>query len=97
MSWKNTAFDDYEVSSSWSLVDADSEAGVFVYGFGSEGELNEIAPGDSTDPLTSAFTMKSSITGAEYNAMGSIDISVDGYLVDSEAGSDPVSVWGMLQ
>ncbi len=28
--------------------------------------------------------------------VGSIDISVDGYLVDSEAGSDPVSVWGML-
>ena len=88
---------DYEVSSSWTLVDADPEAGVYVYGYGSEGELNEIAPGDSTDPLTSAFTMKSSITGAEFNAMGSIDISVDGYLVDSEAGSDPVSVWGMIQ
>ena len=56
-----------------------------------------IAPGDSTDPLTESFTMKSSITGAEFNAMGSIDILVDGYLVDSEAGSDPVSVWGMVQ
>lgn len=29
--------------------------------------------------------------------MGSVDISVDGYLVDSEAGSDSVSVWGMVQ
>ena len=65
--------------------------------FGSESELNEISPGDSTDPLTSAFTMKSSITGAEFNAMGSVDISIDGYLVDSEAGTDPVSVWGMIQ
>lgn len=88
---------DYEVSSSWTLVDGDDTAGVYVYGYGSEGELNEIAPGDSTELLTESFTMKSSITGAEFNAMGSIDISVDGYLVDSEAGSDPVSVWGMIQ
>jgi len=88
---------DYEVSSSWSLVDADPEAGVFVYGYGTSGELMVIAPGSSTDPLTESFTMKSSITGAEFNAMGSVDISIDGYLVDSEAGTDPVSVWGMIQ
>ena len=88
---------DYEVSSSWTLVDADPEAGVFVYGYGTSGELTVVAPGSSTDPLTESFTMKSSITSAEFNAMGSIDISVDGYLVDSEAGSDPVSVWGMIQ
>ena len=68
---------DYEVSSSWTLVDADPEAGVYVYGFGTETELNEISPGDSTDPLTESFTMKSSITGAEFNAMGSVDISID--------------------
>lgn len=73
---------DYEVSSSWSLVDADPEAGVYVYGYGSDSELSMIAPGDSTDPLTSAFAMKSSITGAEFNAMGSVDISVNGYLAD---------------
>lgn len=85
---------DYEVSSSWTLVDADPESGVYVYGYGSEGELNEIAPGDSTDPQTSAFTMKSSITGAEFNGMGSVDISVDGFLIDSEAGTDPGTVWG---
>lgn len=88
---------DYEVSSSWSPVDADPEAGVYVYGFGTETELNELSPGSSTDPLTGSFTMKSSITGAEFNAMGSINISVDGYLVDSEAGSDPGTVWGMIQ
>ena len=41
--------------------------------------------------------MKSSITGAEFNAMESVDISVDGFLVDSEEGSDPVSAWGMVQ
>lgn len=88
---------DYEVSSSWSLVDADPEAGVYVYGYGTSGELTVIAPGSSTDPLTESFTMKSSITGAEFNGMGSVDISIDGYLVDSEAGSDPVCVWGMVQ
>lgn len=88
---------DYEVSSGWSLIESDDAAGVYVYGYGSEGELNEIAPGDSTDPLTSAFTMKGSITGAEFNAMGDIDISVDGFLVEADAGTDPVSVWGMVQ
>lgn len=88
---------DYEVSSSWTLVDADDTAGVYVYGYGTSGELTVIAPGSSTDPLTGSFTMKGSISGSEFNAMGSIDISVDGYLVDSEAGSDPVSVWGMIQ
>lgn len=72
-------------------------AGVYVYGFGTETELNELSPGSSTDPLTGSFTMKSSITGAEFNGMGSVDISIDGYLVDSEAGTDPVSVWGMIQ
>lgn len=75
---------DYEVNSSWSLIESDPTAGVYVYGYGSDSELSMIAPGDSTDPLTGAFTMKSSITGAEFNAMGSIDISVDGYLVDPE-------------
>lgn len=89
---------DYEVSSGWSLIESDDNAGVYIYGYGSEGELNEISPGDSTDPLVeTGFTMKSSITGAEFNAMGSVDISIDGYLVYSEAGSDPVSVWGMVQ
>lgn len=87
---------DYEVSSSWSLVDEDPEAGVYVYGYGTSGELTVIAPGSSTDPLTESFTMKSSITGAEFNGMGSVDISIDGYLVESDAGSDPVSVWGMI-
>lgn len=88
---------DYEVSSSWSLVDADDTAGVYIYGYGTSGELTVIAPGSSTDPLTESFTMKSSITGAEFNAMGSVDISIDGFLVDSEAGTDPGTVWGMVQ
>lgn len=88
---------DYEVSSSWTEIESDDTAGVYIYGYGSEGELNEIAPGDSTDPLTGSLTMKSSITGAEFNGMGSVDISIDGYLVDSEAGTDPMSVWGMVQ
>lgn len=88
---------EYTIGSGWTGIESDPDSGVYVYGYGSNGELNEIAPGDSTDPLTGSFTMKSSITGAEFNAMGSIDISVDGYLVDSEAGTDPVSVWGMVQ
>ena len=46
--------------------------------------------------METGFTMRESITGAEFNAMGSVDISGDGFLVNSEAGSDPVSVWGML-
>lgn len=88
---------DYEINSSWTLVDADPDFGVYVYGYGSNSDMTVLNPGDSTDALTSAFTMKSSITEAEFNAMGSVDISVDGFLVDSEEGSDPVSAWGMVQ
>lgn len=73
---------DYEVNSGWSLIESDPTAGIYVYGYGSDSELNELSPGSSTDPLTESFTMKSSITGAEFNAMGSIDISVNGYLAD---------------
>ena len=87
---------DFEVSSSWTEIDADETAGIFVYGFGTGGELTVLSPGSSTEPLSGGFTMRSSITGAEFNAMGSVDVSIDGYLVDSEAGTDPVSVWNML-
>ena len=73
---------EYEVNSSWSLIESDDTAGVYVYGFGTETELNELSPSSSTDPLTESFTMKSSITGAEFNAMGSVDISINGYLAD---------------
>ena len=78
-------------------MDADPEAGVYIYGYGTSGELTVIAPGSSTDPLTESFTMKGSISGVEFNGMGSVDISVDGFLVDSEAGTDPETVWRMIQ
>ena len=68
---------DYDVNSSWTLVDQttdDSGNAVFVYGYGSEGELMEGATGGSTDPLSSGFTMKISITGAELNSMSDISL-----------------------
>lgn len=44
--------------------------------------------------------MKSSITGAQFCGMGSIDISIIGYMVDvsedSEAGTDLGTVCGMI-
>lgn len=86
---------DYSVNGSWSVVDTDTVNGnrVIVYGYGTESELTVIGPGDSTDALTDAFTLKSSITGAQFNAMGSIDLGFEGFVVDSEAGEDPGTVW----
>lgn len=88
---------DFEVNSSWSLIESDVASGVYVYGFGGD-ELAELAPGESTDALVEhGFTMKSSITGAEFTNMSEINIEVDGYLVDAGAGVDPGTVWGMLE
>lgn len=88
---------DYEINRSWTEIESDESSGVFVCGFGTGGELTVLSPGSSTDPLVeSGFTMRSDITGAEFNAMGSVDVSIDGYLVEAEAGTDPGTVWGML-
>ena len=38
----------------------------------------------------------SGITGAEFYAMDSIAIEVDGYLVDADEGDDPDAVWTKL-
>ena len=91
---------EYEVDSSWIQVDSytsDSGKSVVVYGYGTASGLLVVEPGASTDGLVGyGFTMKSSITGAEFSAMTDIDIEVDGYLVDSEVGVDPGNVWSLV-
>ena len=71
-----------------------------MYGYGIEGQLSIIAPGDSADMLCNGFMMKSSITGAQFNGMGSIDICITGHVVnaseDSEPGTDLGTVCGMI-
>ena len=93
---------EYEVNGSWTLIESDESIGEYVYGYGSSNELSIVAPGGSTsEPLVeNGFTMKSSITGSQFNSMSSIDIAITGYMVDasddSEAGVDPETVWGMI-
>ena len=75
----------------------DGSKAIVVYGYGTASELSIVEPGASTDPvITEGFTMKSSITGAEFQAMTDIDIEVDGYLVDSEVGGNPSDVWSLV-
>ena len=88
---------DYEVNSSWTLIESDPAAGEYIYGYGTKDELSTLAPGESTDPLVSTgFTMKSSITGSQFSSLSSVDIVTDGYLVDSEEGTNPGDVWRMV-
>lgn len=75
----------------------DGNKAVVVFGYGTASELSVVEPGASTDGLVEAgFTMKSSITVAEFNAMTDIDIEVDGYLVDETVGVSPADVWALV-
>lgn len=71
-----------------------------MYGYGIEGQLSIIASGDSADTLCNVFMMKSSISGSQFNGLGSIDIYITGHVVnaseDSEAGTDLGTVCGMI-
>ena len=77
-------------------TDTVNDTRVIVYGYGTESELTVIGPGDSTSALTNAFTLKSSITGVQFNAMGSVDLGFEGFVVDSEVGEDLETVWLQL-
>lgn len=90
---------DYEVASAWTEVENYTEDGyaVFIYAYGSASELVALLPGESTSPLVDAgVTMRSSITGAEFNNMTDIDIQADGFLIDAEVGIVPADVWGQI-
>ena len=89
---------EYEVDSSWTEVDEyiDGNKAVVIYGYGSASELSVVEPGASTDALMNAATLKSTITGAQFNVMSDIDIDFDGYLVDAEVGSVGSDVWSLV-
>lgn len=86
----------FEPGDGWNLVS--ESAGVQIWSYGTSSALEAVSPGSSTDALTSSFTMKSDITGAQFAAMSDVDIGFDGYLIDYGVvdGSDPESAWGMI-
>lgn len=86
----------FEAGSGWNLVS--SSGGVQIWSYGSDSALEAVSPGSSTDALTSSFTMKSDITGAQFAGMDDVDIGFDGYLIDygEVETSDPESAWSMI-
>ena len=86
----------FEPDSSWYLVEDDGS--VQIWSYGTSSALEAVSPGSSTDALTSSFTMRSDITGAQFAAMSSVDIGFDGYLIDygEVETSDPESAWHMI-
>ncbi len=86
----------FEPDSSWYLVEDDGS--VQIWSYGSDSALEAVSPGSSTDALTTSFTMKSDITGAQFAAMSDVDIGFDGYLIDYAEvdGYDPESAWRMI-
>jgi len=91
-----TAAYEFEPAAGWNLVSSSGGEQVWSYGFDSA--LEAVSPGSSTDALTSSFTMKESISGAQFAGMDDVDIGFDGYLIDygEVDGSDPESAWGMI-
>ncbi len=89
---------DYSKNDNWTVVQSDDSGDniEIVYAFVSDGMLATVYPGNATDELCKGFTLKSGITGAEFYAMDSIAIEVDGYLVDADEGDDPDAVWTKL-
>lgn len=90
---------EWEIESGWTAVDSytDGNKSVVIYGYGTASELYVVEPGASTDGLVeNGFTMKSTITGSQFQAMTDIDIEVDGYLVDESVGTDPDTVWSLV-
>lgn len=67
-----------------------------IYGYGSESTLTVVEPGASTEALCDGFTMKSGITGAEFNDMIDVNVQIDGCLVDSSEGLVPGDVWEQI-
>ena len=89
---------EWEIESGWTAVDSytDGNKAVVVYGYGTASELSVVEPGMATDAVTNGFTMRSDISGSQFNAMTDIDIDIDGYLVDSEVGTVPEDVWSLV-
>lgn len=89
---------EWEIESGWTAVDSytDGNKSVVIYGYGTASELSVVEPGMATDAVTDGFTMRSDITGRQFNAMTDIDIDIDGYLIDSEVGTDLGNVWSLV-
>ena len=87
----------FEPAAGWNLVS--ENGGVQTWSYGTSSELEAVSPGSSTDTLTeTGFTMKESISGAQFAAMSDVDIGFDGYLIDYAEidGSDPETAWSMI-
>ena len=86
----------FEPNSSWNLVE--ESAGVQIWSYGSDSTLEAVSPGSSTTALTGSFTMRSDITGPQFAEMSSVDIGIDGYLIDYAEvdGVDPESAWNLI-
>jgi len=89
---------DYSVNDNWTVVQSDDSGNnvEIAYAYVNSGVLATVYPNNATDELCEGFTLKSSITGAEFYAMDSIVIELDGYLVDADEGDDPDTVWTKL-
>ena len=79
----------WTVGSGWSKV-ADG-TGYTVYGYNSP-----LDGGGQTEPLMSGMIMVE-MSGAEFTGLADVNVTVDGWLADSEEyGDDPVAIWARI-
>ncbi len=80
----------WTVGSGWSELT--SGAGYTVYGYSSA-----LDGGSSTEALMSGMTMVE-MSGEEFNGLADVNVTVDGWLADSEEyGDDPATVWSRIE
>ena len=90
----------FESGSGWTMVDENTTDNVStqIWAYGEEGNLESLSPESSTSPLMeNGIAMRSDITGAQFADMSDVNIDTYGYLVDYTVGTDPETVWYMIQ
>lgn len=83
----------FTADSGWTLVE-DNGADQ-VWGYGAADSLTVLSPMSSTSALTEGLVMNN-MNGAEFQALGDVNVSVTGYLIQSTAGTDPADVWSKM-
>lgn len=74
------------VGDGWGEVEDD------VYAYGGA-DMTTLAPGETTNPLTSAMTMKD-ISRAEFATLEEISVKIIGYAIGTEDGdTNPEQAW----
>lgn len=83
---------------SWKLVTQSQPDGngriTQIWGYGGD-TLTFIDAGETTGSLMTGIKMVD-IDGTAYNSIADLNVSMEGYLVEADAGDNPAEAWGVV-